>query len=91
MSQEELAHRAGLSSVTISNVENAVYGTSLLHLADIAKALGVPVVELIYGKLENLDIRLYESFTNAAKLDDAKRKMICNVVNQILQGLEETK
>lgn len=81
LSQEELAGRAGLSTVTISNVENAVNGTSIYNLVKIAEALHVLVTELIFAELENTDEQLHEIFAKAAELDDPKKDMIVNVVD----------
>lgn len=89
LSQEELAGRAGLSTVTISNVENAVNGTSIFNLLKIAEALDVLVTKLIFGELDGNGEQLHEIFMKAAKLDDAKKDLITNIVNQIIKGVEK--
>ena len=89
LSQEELAARAGLSTVTISNVENAVNGTSIYNLVKIAKTLDVLTTKLIFGELKNTDEHLYEIFMLAANLDDTKKDMIINVVDQVVKGFEK--
>lgn len=75
--------------MTIFSVENGSRNTTFHNLAAIAKGLDVSLVELLYGDLNNLDGRLYESFAEAAKLDDYKKNMICNIVNQMLQDFED--
>jgi transcriptional regulator with XRE-family HTH domain len=47
ISQEELAHRAGLHRTYISQVERAVKSPTLHSLDRIARALGVPLTELV--------------------------------------------
>ena len=89
LSQEELAGRAGLSTVTISNVENAVNGTSIYNLVKIAKTLDVLTTKLIFGELKNTDEQLYEIFMLAVNLDDTKKDMIINVVDQVIKGFEK--
>lgn len=46
LSQERLGELAGLDRKTIYRVELAQYGTSIDHLALIARALGVEIVAL---------------------------------------------
>ncbi|MER7794501.1 helix-turn-helix transcriptional regulator [Streptomyces sp. NPDC097640] len=46
LSQEQLAELTGLSRHTIYRIELAQYGTSIDHLALIARALGVEIVAL---------------------------------------------
>lgn len=88
LSQEELAGSAGLSTVTISDVENAVNGTSIFNLMKIAEALNVLVTELIFGELDGSDEQLHEIFMKAAKLDNPKKDMITNIVDQVIRGFE---
>jgi transcriptional regulator with XRE-family HTH domain len=47
LSQEELAHRAGLDRTYISQVERAVKNVTILSLDRIARALGVSLAELV--------------------------------------------
>ena len=89
LSQEELAGSAGLSTVTISNVENAVNGTSIFNLMKIAEALDVLVTELIFGELDGTDEQLHEIFMKAVKLDNPKKYMITNIVDQVIKGFEK--
>ncbi|WP_086705576.1 helix-turn-helix transcriptional regulator [Streptomyces antimycoticus] len=46
LSQERLAELTGLSRHTVYRIELAQYGTSIDHLALIARALGVEIVAL---------------------------------------------
>jgi transcriptional regulator with XRE-family HTH domain len=48
-SQEKLAEKADLSTVFISRIERGVESPSLDNLVKIAKALGVPVQDLVDG------------------------------------------
>ncbi len=47
LSQEELAHRAGIHQTYLSGVENGRRNPSIVVLARIATALGVDVEELV--------------------------------------------
>jgi len=47
ISQEELAHRSGLSRMHIGSIERGTTACSINTLAQIAVALGVPVRELL--------------------------------------------
>lgn len=47
LSQEELAHRAGVHQTYLSGVEGAKRNPSLLVLARLAAALGVELTELV--------------------------------------------
>jgi transcriptional regulator with XRE-family HTH domain len=47
LSQEELADRAGLHRTYISQVERAVKNPTVQSLDRIARALGVPLAELV--------------------------------------------
>lgn len=46
LTQEELAHRAGLSRKTVGRVEVGTYSPQLYHVFEIAHALGRPPVDL---------------------------------------------
>ena len=46
LTQEELAHRAGLSRKTVGRVELGAYSPQLTHVFEIAHALGRPTVDL---------------------------------------------
>ncbi|MFC8512011.1 helix-turn-helix domain-containing protein [Streptomyces sp. NPDC057257] len=46
LTQEELVERSGLSRSTIQRVESGI-GIKWVHLVRIAKALGVPVADLV--------------------------------------------
>ncbi|MFJ4990088.1 helix-turn-helix transcriptional regulator [Streptomyces sp. NPDC088732] len=46
ISQEELAHRAGISRDSVLRTENATHSASVDHVLRIARALGVPVASL---------------------------------------------
>ena len=46
LTQEELAHRAGLSRKTIGRVEVGTYSPRLSHVFEIAHALGRRAVDL---------------------------------------------
>ena len=50
LSQEDLAKAAGLSNRTISQLENDHRQPSQITLQRLARALGVPVAELLDGK-----------------------------------------
>jgi transcriptional regulator with XRE-family HTH domain len=47
LSQEELADRAGLHRTYVSQLERAVKNATFLSLDKIARALGVPLAELV--------------------------------------------
>jgi transcriptional regulator with XRE-family HTH domain len=47
ISQEELAHRAGIDRTYISSLERQIYGVSIDVLAKLAKELGVPPSDLL--------------------------------------------
>jgi transcriptional regulator with XRE-family HTH domain len=47
LSQEELAHRAGVDRTYISQIERAVKNPTVQSLDRIAVALGVPLAELV--------------------------------------------
>lgn len=49
LSQEALAHLAGLDRQTVSNIERAVYGTSVDNAFSLAWALRVPP-EVLFGE-----------------------------------------
>lgn len=48
ISQEELAHRAGVTRQTISSIETGQYGPSALLAFTLARQLGKPVEELFF-------------------------------------------
>jgi len=48
ISQEELAFRADLSAQYVSRIERGVQSPSLLVIQKIAKALGMPISELMH-------------------------------------------
>ncbi|MFF4752634.1 helix-turn-helix domain-containing protein [Streptomyces sp. NPDC002514] len=52
LSQEQLAHAAGLAPRTIGAIEAGRTGTSTDSLYAIACALQVPVAQLVQGKIE---------------------------------------
>jgi transcriptional regulator with XRE-family HTH domain len=47
LSQEELAHRAGLDRSYMSGIERGVRNVTVLNLQSVARALKVPVRELL--------------------------------------------
>lgn len=47
LSQEELAHRAGVDRTYVSQIERAVKNPTVQSLDRIAVALGVPLTELV--------------------------------------------
>lgn len=47
LSQEELAHRAGLHRTFISQIERATKKTTIRSMAQVAKALGVTMGNLL--------------------------------------------
>lgn len=49
LSQEELAHRAGLDRTYVSGVERGIRNPTVLVLQDLAGGLGVQMVELLRG------------------------------------------
>lgn len=53
LSQEELAHRCGLSRMHIGSIERGTTACSINSLAQIAVALGVPVRELLPEKISS--------------------------------------
>jgi putative transcriptional regulator len=48
LSQEDLAHRAGVTRQTISSIENGQYGPSAFLAFVLAKRLGKPITEVFY-------------------------------------------
>ena len=50
LTQEELAHRAGLSRKTVSRVEVGTYSPRLYHVFELAHALGRPTVDLFQAE-----------------------------------------
>ncbi len=47
LTQEELAHRAGISAVFMSDIERGIENATLETIAKLAKALGVKIGELL--------------------------------------------
>jgi len=47
LSQEELAHRAGLHRTYVSQIERAVKNVTVVKLDQIARALDVPLADLV--------------------------------------------
>lgn len=47
LTQEELAHRAGISAVFMSDIERGVENVTLETIAKLAKGLGVKIGELL--------------------------------------------
>ncbi len=47
LSQEELAHRAGMDRTYVSSLERGVYGATIDMVEKIARALGTEVWELL--------------------------------------------
>jgi transcriptional regulator with XRE-family HTH domain len=47
LSQEELAHRAGIDRTYVSQIERAIKNATYVSLDKIAKALDVPLTELV--------------------------------------------
>ncbi|WP_330166426.1 helix-turn-helix domain-containing protein [Rhizobium sp. C4] len=54
MSQETLAHEAGIDRTYISSIERGVYATSIDVLDRLAKALGVEASELLRGNRDQI-------------------------------------
>lgn len=54
MSQETLAHEAGIDRTYISSIERGVYATSIDVLDRLAKALGVEASELLHRHREQI-------------------------------------
>lgn len=52
LSQEELAHRAGLDRTYISSLERCKYGVTIDTLSDIANQLEVSAADLLSEKFE---------------------------------------
>lgn len=49
VSQEALAHDAGLDRTYVSSIERGKRNVSLENIARLAKALGIPISELVEG------------------------------------------
>jgi transcriptional regulator with XRE-family HTH domain len=47
LSQEELAARSGLDRTYVSQIERAVKNVTIVSLDKVARALGVPLTELV--------------------------------------------
>ncbi len=52
MSQEELAHRAGIDRTCVSSLERCVYGATINVVDRLAKVLGVEASELLERRAE---------------------------------------
>ena len=48
LSQESIAHEAGISQSQVSKYENNQYSPTLSHLRKIARALNVELLQLVY-------------------------------------------
>ena len=89
MSQEELAGAVQLSTVSISNIENGSSGVGSYDLFQIAEALNISILYLLYGVPTEMEKGLYETFCKAEKLEKKKQDLICSLVNQLIDGLEQ--
>jgi len=49
LSQEELAHRAGLDRTYLSDIERGIRNPTVLMLQDLATSLGIGVIALLEG------------------------------------------
>jgi transcriptional regulator with XRE-family HTH domain len=47
LTQEQLAHRAGMHRTYVSQIERAVKNVTVVKLDQVAKGLGVPLTELV--------------------------------------------
>ena len=83
LSQEELAVRCGLATVTVWRIEKGVYAASLETLAKLADGLGVPVVALL-TRADEGDLAELE-----ALLDGQPARVIALVVAMVRLLLED--
>ena len=82
LSQEQLAEQTGLSTKTISYIENSKNTLSFNKLPLIAKALGVPVYKLFVFTDSDNNKEVLESLLNSAT--DKEINAIADVVKTIL-------
>lgn len=95
LSQEQLAELANLHPTYISDIENGKVNASLFSYYQIAKALTIPLSELVVlpqPKAERqIEFRLTELFSQARALDKKKKAVFISAARGLLSGIKEVR
>ena len=93
LSQEELAEASDMHPSHISDIENGKVNASISAYFQIAKALDVPLSELVkftIGKGGKSDSDLTELFSLVRGLDQKKKIVFVSASRGLISGLEKT-
>lgn len=88
LSQEELAHRAGVAVLTVSKIELGTADARIGTLSRLAKALSIPVGELLSDMDGSQPDRLHRKMVNDVAVILARQDI--KTVKAFLQILETT-
>lgn len=69
----------GLSPVTIHNIETGVTKTSAYNFCQIAEALEVSMLSLVYDEFSEEDVILKEYFLRVVDLDESKKNLVISI------------
>ncbi len=89
ITQEELAAAMELTPMTIHSIEAGKTKTSAYNFIQIAGSLDVSVLDLLYDDFGETDEHLRECFLKAASLDDAKKGIVCEIIEILIKKLED--
>lgn len=87
MTQQELAERVGIESVTLSRMETGVSLPSIARLADIADALDTRLAELISGVSSYASDQAMEIAESLAPLSAEDRALVIGIVRRLAARL----
>ena len=87
MTQQELAERVGIESVTLSRMETGVSIPSIARLADIADALDTRLAELVSGVSSYASDQAREIAESLAPLSAEDRTLVIGIVKRLAARL----
>ncbi len=87
MTQQELAERVGIESVTLSRMETGVSLPSIARLADIADALDTRLAELVSGISSYASDQAMEIVESLAPLSAEDRALVIGIVKRLAARL----
>lgn len=87
MTQQELAERVGVESVTLSRLETGVSIPSITRLADIADALDTRLAELVSGVSSYPSDQAMEIVESLKPLSAEDRALVIGIVRRLTERL----
>ena len=95
LSQFELAHRAGINTVHLSDIERGMVNPSILVIYAIAKALDINIAQLLTEfpvekpPLTHLEDEIHQTFFKITQLPSDKQEAAVNILETVLSELEK--